>query len=95
MTPGKVRGPTTPVKSRATPTTKKATPADKKATPKTSKVVYFRIKSFKKWQVSGLTFYVKSFGFCVLLPKAWIGGHQFFCEKGYRLSQASNNPYGV
>jgi len=50
MTPGKVRGPTTPVKSRATPTTKKGTPADKKATPKTSKVVYFRIKSFKKWQ---------------------------------------------
>merc|ERR1712086_705604 len=38
MTPGKGRGPTTPVKSRATPTTKKATPADKKATPKTSKV---------------------------------------------------------
>merc|ERR1712086_440953 len=50
MTPGKGRGPTTPVKSRATPTTKKATPADKKATPKTSKVVYFRIKGFKKWQ---------------------------------------------
>ena len=50
MTPGKLRGPTTPVKSRTTPTTKKATPADKKATPKTSKVVYFRVKSFKKWQ---------------------------------------------